>query len=174
MAIRSLIKVLACVAALTLSLIGTAHAVTIDIYIGNNASFASVANNPASNQGFTRIRDRWTNSGATVNITSAFNPAGKDIFLATAPQSAWSAAQVSALHTSQRIDALAEIDGLAGNQHLQLGNELDHARELPSSAPSTKRHTASTNSFSPSPLAVTTVRLPAALSTVRRHLLAPC
>ncbi len=97
MAIRSLIKVLACVAALTLSLIGTAHAVTIDIYIGNNASFASVANNPASNQGFTRIRDRWTNSGATVNITSAFNPAGKDIFLATAPQSAWSAAQVSAL-----------------------------------------------------------------------------
>ena len=48
-------------------------------------------------------------------------------------------------HASQRIDSFPEIDGLVGDEHLQLGNDLNHARELPAIAPSTNRHIASIN-----------------------------
>ena len=87
------------ICALLLAGIGSANAAVIDIYIGNNASFAASATDSSSIQGFTEIRDRWQGSGATVNITDVFSPAGKDIFLATAPQSAWSPGQVSDLQS---------------------------------------------------------------------------
>jgi hypothetical protein len=99
MAIKRSLSLGACLAALVFLSVGTAHATLVDIYIGNDASFASVAEDPTSFQGFTELRDRWTASGATVNITTVFDPVGKDIFFATAPQSAWSDDQVDALQT---------------------------------------------------------------------------
>ncbi|MGH9460808.1 MAG: hypothetical protein ACRD1X_06295, partial [Vicinamibacteria bacterium] len=72
--------------------------------------------------------------------------------------------ELLAAHASQRIDSFPEIDRLVGDEHLQLGNDLNHARELSEIAPSTNRHTAPTKLCSR--FAVTTVSVPAALSRV--------
>jgi len=69
------------------------------IYFGNDAQFGSSATNPASNQGFTFLRDRWAAAGATVSLTDVFNPIGQQIFFATAPTTDFNAGQVSDLQT---------------------------------------------------------------------------
>jgi hypothetical protein len=76
------------------------EAQTATIYYGNDAQFGSSATSSGSLQGFTQLRDRWNGNGVPTTITDIFSvPQDCCIFYATAPTTAFSAAQVAAVQT---------------------------------------------------------------------------